>query len=361
MTTAVRRVLVGLALSVWIIAVPKPAFADDCSSPGDCFGVAGSFNFAVLGMLALIALSLLLDFSPVGTLKGILEGVTGRDLVTGQSLSWWERALGLFPGVRAIAAGAASVAAEAAKAAEAAADAAKTAAAAGDAAKAANAAADAAKAADAARDAAKAAEAAGDAAKGGANAEDAATDAAKAQDAAKDAEKAAKDAEAAATDAAADVGKGPDTGTGPGKGPDAGDVWNKDVLSRGRIIQDRLAETDYKGYVNLDTGTPLQNFPLIDFLSTDGTHSISVKTLDPRSADFTSGRWFYERGGDNPFRTGLEHAQELVDAAPGTHVTLDIRVPPGTPQDIIDSNRELLMREVDDPTSRLTVVVETFP
>src|SRR4051812_2920227 len=78
-------------------ATTSPAFADNCSSPGDCFGTAGSFNLAALGALALLALSLLLDFSPVGNVKGVIEGVSGVDAITGEKLKWWERALGFAP------------------------------------------------------------------------------------------------------------------------------------------------------------------------------------------------------------------------------------------------------------------------
>jgi hypothetical protein len=42
--------------------------------------------------------SLALDFTPiVGDAKGVVEGLTGRDLLTGEELSPWERALGFIP------------------------------------------------------------------------------------------------------------------------------------------------------------------------------------------------------------------------------------------------------------------------
>lgn len=50
------------------------------------------------GGVAKIGISTALDFIPfVGTAKGIVEAVTGRDLITGEKLQPWERALGLIP------------------------------------------------------------------------------------------------------------------------------------------------------------------------------------------------------------------------------------------------------------------------
>jgi hypothetical protein len=91
--------LATIAIVAWVvIGWATPALADNCGDPSDCFGVAGSFGTASNGMLALVGLSLLLDFIPfVGTGKGIIEAITGRDLITGQELAWWERALGVVP------------------------------------------------------------------------------------------------------------------------------------------------------------------------------------------------------------------------------------------------------------------------
>jgi hypothetical protein len=53
---------------------------------------------ATAGLLVLTFLSLALDFTPiVGTVKGAIEGITGRDLLTGQRLAAWERAIGWVP------------------------------------------------------------------------------------------------------------------------------------------------------------------------------------------------------------------------------------------------------------------------
>ena len=44
-----------------------------------------------------LAFSMALDFVPVvGNVKGVIEAVTGRDLITGEKLAWWERGLGLL-------------------------------------------------------------------------------------------------------------------------------------------------------------------------------------------------------------------------------------------------------------------------
>src|SRR5690606_36085395 len=47
------------------------------------------------------ALSLAIDFSPLGRIRGGIEAVTGRDILTGAELSAAERLLGIIPGGRA--------------------------------------------------------------------------------------------------------------------------------------------------------------------------------------------------------------------------------------------------------------------
>jgi Pre-toxin TG len=45
-----------------------------------------------------VVLSIGLDFVPgVGTIKGIIEAITGRDIITRQKRGWWERVLGIIP------------------------------------------------------------------------------------------------------------------------------------------------------------------------------------------------------------------------------------------------------------------------
>jgi hypothetical protein len=96
--------LSGLTL-LWLVLSAVPALADNCGTPADCFGQVGSFNLAALGLLGLAAGSLLLDFVPVvGTAKGVVEAILGRDLLTGEKLSWWERGLGVLPVVGGVAA-----------------------------------------------------------------------------------------------------------------------------------------------------------------------------------------------------------------------------------------------------------------
>ena len=100
------RVVKGgqLACLVWLVAtvaqvvLAQPAMADNCSVFTDCFGQANSAAEATFGLALLSGLSLLLDFVPiVGDVKGIVEGVTGRDVLTGEELSPLERALGMIP------------------------------------------------------------------------------------------------------------------------------------------------------------------------------------------------------------------------------------------------------------------------
>ena len=56
-----------------------------------------------------LLLSIGLDFVPgVGTIKGIIEAIIGRDIITGQERAWWERVLGIIP-VTSAAAGAVAV------------------------------------------------------------------------------------------------------------------------------------------------------------------------------------------------------------------------------------------------------------
>ncbi|MGH2351836.1 MAG: pre-toxin TG domain-containing protein, partial [Chloroflexota bacterium] len=93
-----RRLLgLGLAMLAWHV-LAEPALADHCQDPSDCFSVQRSALAAAVGVGALAALSLALDFTPiVGTVKGILQAITGRDLITGERLSNFERAIGWIP------------------------------------------------------------------------------------------------------------------------------------------------------------------------------------------------------------------------------------------------------------------------
>jgi hypothetical protein len=158
----VTRYLVGTAAGAvaGVLLWPGVASADNCGSLIDCYRTAQAGLAALVGLsvLAGVLLSVGLDFLPgVGTVKGIIEAITGRDLITGQELEWWERLLGVIPVIGGVAgvAAAASKVSKAADAADAAADAARAADRAADAADAAHDADRAADAADAAHDAAK--------------------------------------------------------------------------------------------------------------------------------------------------------------------------------------------------------------
>jgi hypothetical protein len=88
------------ALSLTLVVVmAEPAAADHCGTPSDCFSTADAASDALLGMGFLAGLSTALSFVPyVGTAKGIIEALIGRDLLTGQPLSMTDRFLGLIPG-----------------------------------------------------------------------------------------------------------------------------------------------------------------------------------------------------------------------------------------------------------------------
>jgi len=88
----------GLALLLTLSSA-KPAAADNCQDFTDCFATANSASDALLGLTFLGMLSMALNFIPyVGTAKGIIEAITGKDLLTGQELSATDRLLGLIPG-----------------------------------------------------------------------------------------------------------------------------------------------------------------------------------------------------------------------------------------------------------------------
>jgi hypothetical protein len=83
-----------------VLLAPGVAFADNCGSLSDCYYTARAALAALAGLAILfgVLLSVALDFVPVvGTAKGVVEAVTGRDLITGQELAWWERLLGIVP------------------------------------------------------------------------------------------------------------------------------------------------------------------------------------------------------------------------------------------------------------------------
>ena len=99
--TRVRRVLLVSAMAVVaVFAFPSTAYADNCGSLTDCYNTAQAALAALVGLSVLfgVILSFTLDLLPgIGTIKGLIEAYTGRDLITGQELEWWERALGVLP------------------------------------------------------------------------------------------------------------------------------------------------------------------------------------------------------------------------------------------------------------------------
>jgi hypothetical protein len=94
-----RGMWVGLVTLVYLVAGGRPAAADNCQTFTDCFATADAGSDALLGLTFLGMLSMAINFIPyVGTAKGVIEAVTGEDLLTGQQLSTTDRLLGLIPG-----------------------------------------------------------------------------------------------------------------------------------------------------------------------------------------------------------------------------------------------------------------------
>ncbi|MFM6518188.1 MAG: pre-toxin TG domain-containing protein, partial [Microcystis panniformis] len=91
-----KSVLVVLIFSIALLFYSEPAMAHNCSGLQDCY--QQSKLAALAAALIALLLSLLLDFSPIGYWKGLLEAITGRDILTGDKLAWWQRALNLVPG-----------------------------------------------------------------------------------------------------------------------------------------------------------------------------------------------------------------------------------------------------------------------
>ena len=130
------------------------------------------------------------------------------------------------------------------------------------------------------------------------------------------------------------------------------DIWAQPEFTRGRAIQDALASTDYAGWLQTDDLEGFENarnFPLIDFVSPDHDHSVSVKTYNPFAGRYASGDTLYDV---------VAHADELAAHAPEGRVTLDVRVPPGTPEHVMQELRDTLYGQVG---GRLEVQVEIWP
>ncbi len=101
-----------LALLTW----PSPALAHHCGEFGDCGGIIAAIGAAVgialiaIGVLLLLpALLGVIESTIIGaralkvvgglmTGKGFLEAFTGREVFTGQKLTWLDRVVGIIPG-----------------------------------------------------------------------------------------------------------------------------------------------------------------------------------------------------------------------------------------------------------------------
>lgn len=97
MSVHVRRI--GRLAALGLLVVWSQGRADNCSSYGDCYDTARAALSALAGLGVFAALvSFGLDLMPVvGTLKGLIEAATGRDLVTHEPLARWQRVLGIIP------------------------------------------------------------------------------------------------------------------------------------------------------------------------------------------------------------------------------------------------------------------------
>jgi hypothetical protein len=89
-------ILSGLFL---FFTFPDVALADNCGSLSDCFNTQRAAVAATVGLgIFATLLSIGLNFVPVvGQVKGIIEAITGKDLITGEKLETWERAMNLVP------------------------------------------------------------------------------------------------------------------------------------------------------------------------------------------------------------------------------------------------------------------------
>lgn len=99
-----RRVLqsagrVVVATAAVCLTSPTPAWALDCTEITDCLSnsARGSLSALVgVGMLALLLFAPEIGV-PLFVARGLVEGVTGEDVVSGEPLDWKMRALGLLP------------------------------------------------------------------------------------------------------------------------------------------------------------------------------------------------------------------------------------------------------------------------
>lgn len=91
----------GPALAFVALALlPARAYAHHCDTAQHCFesGQPASAFPVVAGVILLAGLSMAINLNPyTGFARGLYEAGTGRDLMTGDELGFWERVMGTIP------------------------------------------------------------------------------------------------------------------------------------------------------------------------------------------------------------------------------------------------------------------------
>ncbi|MDR6226336.1 pre-toxin TG domain-containing protein [Desmospora profundinema] len=104
-------IIMLLAAGLFMLWPPDVAEAHNCGDFRDCYSTLRAAVAATVGLsMFAVILSIGLDFVPgVGQGKGILEAITGRDLITGEELEDHVRLLGILGPAGRIAGGFSSV------------------------------------------------------------------------------------------------------------------------------------------------------------------------------------------------------------------------------------------------------------
>lgn len=97
MKTLSRAVFAAAVSLLWWIWPEAVAEAHHCGDFSDCFSTLRTAISATVGVSMLaILVSTGLDFVPViGQIKGVIEAITGKDIITGEELKTHERLLGI--------------------------------------------------------------------------------------------------------------------------------------------------------------------------------------------------------------------------------------------------------------------------
>lgn len=137
------------------------------------------------------------------------------------------------------------------------------------------------------------------------------------------------------------------------------DIWTVREDYRGLYIQSRLAKSEYKDYFEpLLRNRPETDdwFPMIDFVSNNEKHVVSLKTYNPYTKKAALNI-------DESFVTIQKNAQEMVEYnwPPGVRGTLDIRIPPGAHPNVVNNLKEALSEFIGKGTIKLDVVIRTYP